>query len=316
MDFYERTGRTAIGSRLRRLTDRLTKEAAQLYALYGVELRPKWFPVFTVLAEGEPRTITEIAREIGHTHPSVSNIVKEMRGRGIVSELAAAADRRCNRVALTPKGAALAETLRLQCEDVGAAIDRLCDESRFDLWRAIGAWEALLDERSLAERVKEVRRERERRQIEIIPYEDSHQPLFRALNEAWITTHWRMEEADYKALDHPREYILDRGGEILIARYCGEAVGVCALLKSEDPRYDYELAKYAVSPKAQGHGVGLALGEAAVARAAELGGRRLFLESNTLLKPAIGIYRKLGFRELPEQHPAYARGDIQMELTL
>ena len=39
-------------------------------------------------------------------------------------------------------------------------------------------------------------------------------------------------------------------------------------------------------------------------------------ESNTLLKPAIHTYKKLGFRELAEYHPAYARGDIQMELTL
>jgi transcriptional regulator len=35
-----------------------------------------------------------------------------------------------------------------------------------------------------------------------------------------------------------------------------------------------------------------------------------------LLKPAIHIYRKIGFKELSEYHPAYERGDIQMELTI
>ena len=40
------------------------------------------------------------------------------------------------------------------------------------------------------------------------------------------------------------------------------------------------------------------------------------LESNTLLKPAIHIYKKIGFKELSEYHPAYERGDIQMELTI
>ena len=51
-------------------------------------------------------------------------------------------------------------------------------------------------------------------------------------------------------------------------------------------------------------------------QARALGAKSLFLESNTLLKPAIHTYKKLGFHELAEYHPAYARGDIQMELTL
>lgn len=36
----------AIGSRLRMLTDKVTADASQIYQLYGVEIKPKWFPVF------------------------------------------------------------------------------------------------------------------------------------------------------------------------------------------------------------------------------------------------------------------------------
>ena len=101
-----------------------------------------------------------------------------------------------------------------------------------------------------------------------------------------------------------------------IKQYKGKPVGVCALCKMDDPLYDYELAKLAVSPKAQGKGIGLLLCETVVEKAKELGAKRLFLESNTLLKTAIHIYRKLGFKELSEYHPAYERGDIQMELSI
>lgn len=52
--------------------------------MYGVDLKPKWFPVFFVLSDGELKTITAIANEIGHSHPSVSNIIKEMLQKGIV----------------------------------------------------------------------------------------------------------------------------------------------------------------------------------------------------------------------------------------
>lgn len=47
-----------------------------------------------------------------------------------------------------------------------------------------------------------------------------------------------------------------------------------------------------------------------------VGSKQVFIESNTILKPAVSLYRKLGFTELKELHPAYERGDIQMELTL
>ena len=63
MDFFNRTGKMAIGSRLRMLTDKITNDAALIFRMYGVDIRPKWFPVFFVLSEGEAKTITSIARE-------------------------------------------------------------------------------------------------------------------------------------------------------------------------------------------------------------------------------------------------------------
>jgi len=83
-----------------------------------------------------------------------------------------------------------------------------------------------------------------------------------------------------------------------------------------DSGYDFEIAKLAVDPEARGNGIGDALFSTAIERARSLGAKKLFLESNTLLKPAIGLYRKFGFTELSDYHPAYARGDIQMELNL
>lgn len=80
--------------------------------------------------------------------------------------------------------------------------------------------------------------------------------------------------------------------------------------------YDFELAKLAVDPESRGTGIGEKICRAALERARQLGAQKIFLESNTILKPAINLYRKLGFRELREYHPAYERGDIQMELTI
>ena len=48
MDFFNQTGKLAIGSRLRMLTDKITVDAAAIYKMFGVDLKPKWFPVFFV----------------------------------------------------------------------------------------------------------------------------------------------------------------------------------------------------------------------------------------------------------------------------
>ena len=142
------------------------------------------------------------------------------------------------------------------------------------------------------------------------------QPSFRQLNEEWISRYFTLEPADLKALDHPEEYILEPGGCILLVEVAGQVVGTCALIKVADGR-SYELAKMAVSPAAQGQQLGHLLGQAAVQRVRDLGGTRVYLESNSTLGPALNLYRKLGFKDLAQPNPSpYARADVQMELLL
>src|SRR6201985_570026 len=109
MDFYTRTGKMALGSRLRRLSEQMTEQAAGIYDLYQVDLQPKWFPVFYSLSPTEKKSITDMAREIGHTHPSVSQIVREMAAKGYVIEKKGENDGRKNFVLLSPLGTQLGE---------------------------------------------------------------------------------------------------------------------------------------------------------------------------------------------------------------
>jgi len=125
-----------------------------------------------------------------------------------------------------------------------------------------------------------------------------------------------MEESDYKALDNPQSYILNQGGHILVALFDGEPLGVCALIKMNDGEYDFELAKMAVSPKAQGKNIGFLLASAIVDKARSLGAAKIYLESNTILKPAINLYHKLGFKKVAGKPTPYTRCNIQMELVL
>lgn len=151
-------------------------------------------------------------------------------------------------------------------------------------------------------------------QLKIVPYEPAHREAFRQLNEAWITRYFRLEEADLRSLNDPEGYILKKGGYIFIAIWEGEVVGACALIKVD--QHVFELAKMAVSDKVQGKGIGYALGKACIDKARELGIEKVELLSNTLLQPAISLYRKLGFVEVPLPPTEYERANIKMEISL
>lgn len=312
MNIYNTVGKMAIGSRLRRLSELMMDQAGEIYALYGVELQAKWFPVVYALSGGAEKSITQIAQEIGHSHPSVSTIVKEMVKQKIAKESPGKEDARKNFVKLTAKGLAINESAKIQFEDVNAAVENMLGESQYNLWKAIEEWEFLLGQKSMLKRVEEEKKLRESKAVEIVPYNDSYQQAFKKLNEDWITTYFKMEEADFKSLDHPKEYILDKGGFIFIALYEGKAIGTCSLIKMDNNTF--ELAKMAVSDEAKGKGIGFMLGNALIEKAKQEGATGLYLESNTILKPAINLYHKLGFKKITGIPSPYERCNIQMEL--
>lgn len=315
-NIFERIGKVALGSRLRLLTAQLADDASKIYELYQVEdFSPKWFPVFFVLAKDGAKTISEIAIEIGHSQPSVTKIIKEMAKAGWVKDNLKTEDKRRNIVGLTEKGKNISDQIiKIQCGDIDLAIDGIIAETTHNLWEALAEWEFVLEQKSLFKRVKEQKKLRESKDVQIVPYTPKYKPAFKALNEEWISAYFEMEETDHQVLDNPDEYILDRGGKIWVALYHNEPVGVCALMKMNDPDYDYEMGKMAVSPKAQGKNIGGLLAQAIIRSAKELGASNIYLESNTVLKSAINLYQKIGFQKISGRPSPYKRVNIQMEL--
>jgi N-acetylglutamate synthase-like GNAT family acetyltransferase len=151
--------------------------------------------------------------------------------------------------------------------------------------------------------------------VHILPYQPQYAADFKRLNVEWIEHYFVLETADRKMLDHPEAYVLQPGGQILLAEYQGQIVGACALIRMD--ANTLELAKMAVDPHVHGLGIGRRLAQAALDTARGLGARRVYLESNTRLTAALALYHTLGFRQIEPEHPSpYARVDIHMELRL
>lgn len=149
--------------------------------------------------------------------------------------------------------------------------------------------------------------------VEIREYEPAHQEWFEKLNRAWIEKYFFMEPLDYEILQDPDTHLVNTGGRIFMASFNDEFVGTVGL-KKVTPGV-FELTKMAVDENYQGKKIGRALAEAAIAAAKESGAHKIILYSNTKLRPAMALYYKLGFKEIPLDGP-YKRTDIKMELNL
>jgi len=275
LQLYENTGKMALGSRLKQLSERLAEQAARVYELYEVDLDPKWFPVFYMLKSGRCLPITVIAEAIGHSHASVSKIAKEMVATGILRSEKFAGDARVKQVCITDKGCSLLSGFERQTADMEAVVDELLGQCQHNIWEAISEVEYLLEEKDLYCRVRSKCIDRDRENIELIEYSAEHATSFRDLNYEWINKYFEVEVSDSAMLEDPEKQILAKGGYIVIARYRGSVVGTCALIRHDANRI--ELAKMAVDDSAKGKGIGYLLGQRCVDKARELNYRQVFL---------------------------------------
>ena len=149
----------------------------------------------------------------------------------------------------------------------------------------------------------------------VVPFDEEFQAAFEQLNREWIQAYFALEPADREILADPQGKILDSGGQVFFVVDQGQVQGTCAVLRLGADVC--EIAKMAVAPAARGRGFGDLLMRACIAFAGEIGARRIVIVSNTVLEPAIRLYRKHGFVQVPlVTDPRYRRANIRLELEL
>ena len=138
---------------------------------------------------------------------------------------------------------------------------------------------------------------------------------FERLNREWIEQYFVLEQEDLTVFGDPAGQIVAPGGQVFFLLDEDGVRGTCAVIRHDAETF--ELAKMAVAPAARGRGYGDRLVEAAIAFARDSGARHIMLVSNTRLAPALTLYRKHGFRDVPlDPANGYSRADIQLELLL
>jgi putative acetyltransferase len=148
-------------------------------------------------------------------------------------------------------------------------------------------------------------------EITVIDFEPRYAADFKRLNIEWLDKYALTEPADISMLENYQAEILDTGGCIFLAKHGEDIIGSAALIQ-ESPG-EFELAKMAVTTAFQGKGISKLLMENCIAKAIELGAKKIFLVSNSKLATAVSLYEKYGFVHVPVIENHYSNADVRME---
>jgi len=305
VDILANEGGVMLGSRLRRLGERLQAGAELVARDCGLPTVPAHMPVLTALWRQGPLTIGETAERTGVSQPAITRLASQLAEMGLI-KLSRGTDRRVRLLALSEAG----ETTMRHAETalwprLRAAVAEACDIDA--LLAHVAALEAALAERPLDRRPGPG--------FAIRPFNDARAADFARINRQWIETMYALEPVDEAQLGDPRGTIVATGGDILFVEDPELGiVGTCGLLRTGDG--EFELIKMAVLPAARGRGAGEFLLRATIERALALGAERLFLLSNAKSEAAIRMYERNGFVHDPEMLARfggeYARCDVAM----
>ena len=308
-------GHLFLGSRLKRLAERLQADAAKVHRALGVDAQPAELALMAALDRYGPMTTSAAVEALGVSQPAISRTAGGLVERGLIASDSDDADLRQRTMKLTRSGRALlAKAKSSAWPAITGAVSALCAPLEGTLLEQIAGLERQLEERPLEQRALAVAKSTGD-VLAIREWSDELAGDFHAINAAWIASMFVLEDKDCEILLHPKKAILDDGGVILFVESAELGIiGTCALMKVEDGVF--ELTKMGVLESARGRRAGDLLLQTALARASAMGIETLFLLTNSKCVPAIRLYEKLGFEhdaEIMKKYGAeYERCNVAM----
>lgn len=305
----------ALGSRLKRLSDQLMREASIIYEHLHIEFDPYHMPVYKLISVENNLSIGAISEALNVTQPAATQYVNALVKKKLVSSKIGSHDKRRRIITLTSSGRAFLQKLKPIWFVIDDELKKLThNRTNISLLDHISYLENMLNEQPFSTTVINRLEKASDKRLEIVNYKHEYAQYFRDLNLEWLETYFYIEDHDKEVLNNAKSYIVDNGGYIFFALYKGEVAGTVALINEEE---GYELSKMAVAPKFRGKKIGQALMQYCIEFARLKNWKELLLYSNTKLENAIYIYRKFGFKEVElEQDSPYERSDIKMILEL
>jgi DNA-binding winged helix-turn-helix (wHTH) protein/DNA-binding MarR family transcriptional regulator len=151
LDYIRAHGSAGVGARLRRVSERIDREANAVYARAGLSFDQRWMGPVHLLADRGEMTVGELAQELVIPQSSVSQTLRSLQSAKFVSERLDPRDARRRIQRLTKAGLAFVDKLRpIWLALMEAARD--LEKEAIDLVTPLDRLEATLERKSWYER--------------------------------------------------------------------------------------------------------------------------------------------------------------------
>lgn len=151
-DFLRTLGQTALGSRLRRLLDRLNGPVSQLYR-DEIGFEQRWFALAMLLHHKGPTRIGDAAALLGHSHVAVIRTAREMSRAGLLTKRKDRKDGRASLIALSRDGEAMLSRVGALSARVDQAAGELLGEAAPAFMAALDRLDAALEAEGFSDRL-------------------------------------------------------------------------------------------------------------------------------------------------------------------
>jgi len=157
-DIVKELGHLALGTRLKRLGERLQAQTQVLLEETGIGLPASHFPILAGLDRLGQLSVGEIAEAVGMSQPGVTRMLDKLQSDGLVKSTTASGDRRVRTIVLTAAGEKLvASSKRTVWPRIEAAVADACKGRGESLLPALAALEDSLLDVSLSVRADRLR---------------------------------------------------------------------------------------------------------------------------------------------------------------
>ena len=319
-DFLNELAELALGSRLKRMSERMLSNASDVYQEFDMNINPKWFTLMALLDAKDSNkqilTIVDASNLLGLSQPALSQFCKELQNVKLIKIVKDQSDSRKRILSLTVKGRERLEQMKPIWNAVQQAAVDLCTEHNNDFYRSLLLLEKSFSSESLLSRTRRyIKQSAMQTEVIIRPFEPALAHHFEIINKEWIDDMFVLETIDEQVLEDPQSHIIDKGGKIWFAEHPTLGiVGTCAFWNKGNN--NFELTKMGVLKSARGLKIGEILLQHVLNEAQSLGIKKLFLLTNSKCESAIHLYEKNGFVHdktiMQDYGQNYARCNVAM----
>lgn len=255
-----------------------------------------------------------MAQILGFSHPAMIKTTRKMKGQGYLESQKDPGDNRKTLIQLSKKGRQALPRFEEEWNRIQEVLQEVVDD---ELLEKLDLLEQRLGEKSFGERY--CAHFRDSKSSPSYTIRNAHSTEFEAIGKLLVEVYSGLEgfpkpdeqPAYYHSLAHIGEFTEKKGVKLLVALSPSQQILGAVLYFADMKQYGSGgtassqknasgFRLLAVAPSARGMGIGKALSLACIAKAKEHGHQQVLIHSTAFMKPAIRMYKKLGFQPFSE----------------